>query len=206
MSEKYLSRSEFAALQGWAPSYITKLGHQGRLVFSSDNPKLIDVQATLSGLQVSADPHKAYLRQHHADERVRKHVTSLINSDAPSDEQGGGGGAAEGSKYWKSRALRENAMAAMAALELAKQRSELVERSRVISAAKASERMLSEAILSIPAQLAPEIAEISDTFQVEIRLRDALRKVLTQMAKAFHEGTKRGKRARTKREIQQEEY
>lgn len=177
MGENFVTRSEFAALQGWAPSYVTKLGHQGRLVFSPDNPKLIDVAATLAELEVSGDPRKAYLRLHHLGERVRKHVTPFINSDAPSDDQRGDGG-----KYWKVRARRESTLADLAALELTRMQSTLVERSRVEAAAKALERWLHDALLNIPAQLAPELATISDSFQTETRLRETLRKVFADCA------------------------
>ena len=46
----FLSKSKFAASQGWSPSYITKLKKQSRLVYSPDK-KLIDVDATLLALR-----------------------------------------------------------------------------------------------------------------------------------------------------------
>lgn len=36
-----LTRSEFAAHNGWAKSYVTKLGHEGRLVLTSDGKRVL---------------------------------------------------------------------------------------------------------------------------------------------------------------------
>jgi len=179
MSEKFLTKSAFAALQGWSPSYVTKLKDQGRLVFCPNNAKLVDVDATLADLLCTGDPRKASLREHHAAERVRKHVTAHIRPDAPEDEIP----AAASPKYWESKARRENSLAALTLIELDKTRNALVERERVEAMADAAWRKLSDAVFAVPAQLAPELATMSDAFQIEVRLRDALRQVLSDMSK-----------------------
>lgn len=43
-----VSRAEFARMQGWSKSYVTKLGQQGRLV---DVDGLVDVEATLAKIR-----------------------------------------------------------------------------------------------------------------------------------------------------------
>lgn len=185
MSEIFLTKSEFAALQCCSPSYITKLKDMGRLVLHPDNPKLINVEATLAGLLVSADPNKAYLRRHHLETRIAKHVTPFVNNSGsalPKDEGG------EGKKYWESRARREYSLANLASLQLERTRADYVERSRVLSIAKSSERLLHDALLRVPAQLATEIAAMKDPSQIESQMRSALRKVLTDHAKIGLDG------------------
>ncbi len=44
---KFLTRREFATRLGCVPSYVTKLGHQGRLVLSHDG-RLVDVEASMA--------------------------------------------------------------------------------------------------------------------------------------------------------------
>jgi len=188
MSEKYLKKSAFAAQQGWNPSYVTKLKNQGRLVFCMGNPKLIDVDATLAELQRTGDPGKAALRQHHSAARVEKHVTTFIKSDAPSDDEPQ---AAADPKYWDNKTRREGTLADLAALELAKKSGELVEFKRVEEAAFAAGRLLRDTVLGLPTRLAPELAAMNDTFQIEIRMRDELRQIFSDVAKMAVDDLKR---------------
>ena len=44
---KFLTRKEFATRIDCVPSYVTKLGNQGRLVLSPDG-KLVDVEASMA--------------------------------------------------------------------------------------------------------------------------------------------------------------
>lgn len=167
---QHLSRSAFAASQGWSPSYVTKLGKQERLVFADATRKLIDVGATLAMLARTEDPEKEAVRQHHAGRRSEKMVRPDQAEEPESD--------AADPTYWAAKARRESALAELAEHELAKKRGELVERPRVESAAFAIGRMLRDAVLGVPVQLAPQIVGMSDAFQIEQLLRASLRKVL----------------------------
>ena len=178
--EKFLSRSAFAASQGWAPSYVTKLGHQGRLVLCPEDKGLIDVEETLAALRASGNPGKAYVRRYHADARTKKHVTDQIQPGASSDEKPP---ANANPKYWDVKARRENTLWQLAEIELAKQEGKLVDRKKVEEMSYAAARMLRDTVLGLPTRLAPELAAMSDAFQIEIRMRDALRKIFTDMAK-----------------------
>lgn len=166
---QYLSRSEFASAQGWSPSYVTKLGKQGRLVLDGAG-KMVDVPATLEGLKRTEDPGKESVRQRHADTRGDKHMRPDSGEDSPP--------AAADPRYWDNKARREGALAELAELELAKQRGNLIERARVESAAFAIGRMLRDAVLGVPTQLAPQIVGQTDAFAIEQMLRTALRQVL----------------------------
>jgi hypothetical protein len=176
---RYLSKSKFAAEQGWVPSYVTKLGQQGRLVLSEDK-KFVDVHATLAMLRKTDDPGKESVRQHHQAARVDKHVGDHIKHDSPVDEPSSNG---TDPKYWDNKARREGALAELAELELAKKRGGLVETSRVEAMAFAAGRTLRDTVLGLPTQLAPVFASMTDSFQIEVKLRDALRQVFADAAK-----------------------
>lgn len=179
MSEKFLNRSAFAAQQGWSPSYVTKLGYQGRLVLCPDNPKLVDVEATLATLLSTGDPRKENVRQHHAADRVEKHVTAHIQPDAPSNDEPA---ATADPKYWDAKARREHTLGELAELELAKKRGEQVDRSRVEAMSFAAGRMTRDAVLGLTPRLAAEFAAMTDAFEIEIKLRDALKQVFANVA------------------------
>lgn len=172
---QHLSRSAFAASQGWSPSYVTKLGKQERLVFADEAQKLIDVGATLAMLARTEDPEKEAVRQRHAGTRADK----LVQPDKVEEPEPD----AADPTYWAAKARRESALAELAEHELSKKRGDLVERVRVESASFAIGRMLRDAVLGVPTQLAPQIVGMGDAFQIEHLLRAALRKVLEDHAR-----------------------
>ena len=177
---RYLTKSKFAAHQGWSPSYVTKLRDQGRLVMDAEK-KLVDVPATLACLRRTADPGKECVRQHHAAARTEKHVGAHVRHDAPASDEGPANGSDP--KYWDKKTRREGALAELAELELAKRRGELVDRERVEAMAFSVGRMLRDAVLGLPTQLAPELSTMTDSFQIEVKLREALRQVFADTAK-----------------------
>jgi phage terminase Nu1 subunit (DNA packaging protein) len=172
-TQQFLSRSEFAAQQGWSPSYVTKLGKQERLVFDQSGKK-IDVAATLAMLQRTSDPGKEAVRDHHAAARVEKHVTSHTSPTAPLSEPKA---TDQDPKYWGNKTRREGALAELAELELAKKRGDLVERAHVESMAYAAGRALRDIVLGLPTKLAPQFANMTDPYEIEVKLRNALRQV-----------------------------
>lgn len=176
----FLTKSEYAAHRGVSPSYVTKLGKQERLVLAPDG-KRIDVAATDALLQRTTDPAKEGVRQHHAAGRTDKHVGAHTRPDAPADDAPASGGAAD-PLYWASKARRESALAELAELELAKKRGDLVERQRVEDTAFAIARLLRDTLMGLPTTVAPKVAAMTDAFEIEAAMRDALRRVLDDMA------------------------
>jgi hypothetical protein len=148
----------------------------------------VDVVQTLALLKRTEDPGKDAVKQHHAAGRTDKYVGAHVRPDAPgeSDEESGSGQAAD-PKYWDNKARREGALAALAELELGRKLGTLVERSRVESAAFAIGRMLRDAVLGLPTQLAPGLIGMTDAFEVETKLRAALRQVFEDTAKLTHD-------------------
>lgn len=177
---RYLSKKNFAISQGWSPSYVTKLKEQGRLVLSPDG-KSVDVQSTLARLNRTSDPGKEHVRDHHASARSERDVGRHTKHDAPDDLPDTG--SSSDPKYWDNKTRREGALAALAELELAKKSGILVQRDRVQAVAFAAGRMLRDAMLNIPTQIAPILAGMTDPWDVERALRDAMRQVMTDMDK-----------------------
>lgn len=159
---------------------MTKLKEQGRLVLSPDG-KLVDVKSTLERLNRTSDPSKDHVRDIHASTRSERDVGRHTRPDAP--DESGEPGASSDPKYWDNKTRREGALAALAELELAKKAGILVERDRVQSVAFAAGRMLRDAMLNIPTQISPIIAAMTDPWEVERALRDAMRQVMSDMDK-----------------------
>ena len=178
---QYLSKLRFAESQGWSPSYVSKLGSQGRLVLDASN-KLVNVDATLAGLRRTSDPGKSAVRQRHQENRVEKHVGQHVKSDAPASNDEPASAGAD-TKYWGNKSRREGALAELAELELARKRTELVDRVRVEAMAFSAGRTLRDSVLGLPTRLAPLFATMSDPFEIEVQLRNALRQVFADAAK-----------------------
>jgi hypothetical protein len=179
-----LTRSDFARLKGWSKSYVTKLGEQGRLVLSPDGKK-VDVSATLALLAKSGDPGKVHVAQRHAADRIERDVGQHVRHDAPACDEPPAGGASAASadaSYWKTKSRRESALAEMAELELHERLGKLVDRERVEATVDALYRTLRDALLGLPTRLAPEISAMTDAFEIEVKMRDAIRSLLTDLS------------------------
>lgn len=97
--------------------------------------------------------------------------------DADADDDGAAG-------YWKSRARRELAEADMAELKLAEQRGQLVRAADIRAAQARRLAALREALLQLPARLAPVLAAEADNARVHELLQAELHQVLAHMTEA----------------------
>lgn len=175
-----MSKAEFAASRGWSRPYVSKLARQGRLVLVDGR---VDVEATLALLAETADPSKAGVAERHHRERAQKGVHAHVApaaSTSPLDLQLPTGSGAE--SFQKSRAHREYFLALLAQDEFLKGRRELVKRADVDRAAFTIARTLRDLLLGLPAQLAGELIAISDSWEMERKLTEALRRVLEDAA------------------------
>lgn len=185
---KFLSKSQFALEQGWSPSYVTKLLKQGRLVLC-EKKKLVNVQDTLALLARTVDPNKVATRRHHVNTRVAKYVAPQLAHDSPAGDDAG---ASTGDpKYWDSKARREGALADLAEIELARKRGQVVDRAGVEKFAFGIARMLRDSLLGLPTQLAPVVASMTNAFDIEILMRNALVQVLNDSKKMTVDDLKR---------------
>lgn len=190
----FLTRSEFAALKGWQPSYVTKLIAQRRLVLSRDGKK-IDVAASERRLEETRRVDRQGVREHHARSR-RKNVEPgpLQGPPTPAAPRGldsgaaGEGGAqppkadATQDEYNRARAQKEAAQAEMAALELKRRQGELVEIGQVRDAAARIAGIVARGFERIAPRIGPVWSVEQDPAKREQLLEDELRKVQHEFA------------------------
>lgn len=169
-----LSKSEFADSRGWSRPYVSKLARLGRLILTGDGK--VDVEATDALLVETADPSKAGVADRHQRDRAEKGVHALVSSTAPPTLPTPSG--APGDGYQKARAHREHYLALLAEDEYIKQHGMLAEVPAIENAAFATGRMLRDLLLGLPKQISPELAALSDPWEVERLLTSCLRRTL----------------------------
>ncbi|MGV8860172.1 MAG: terminase small subunit [Pseudomonas sp.] len=179
----YLSKSAFAARIGRSPSYITWLKDHKRLVLSPDGKK-VDVIATEALIRETADPSKTAVAERHQQERIQRDVYSQLSTSveptsmaAPPQSISPAG---QQPDFQKARALREHNLALLAEIELHKAKGALVALTAVKTGAYNAGRMLRDQLLGMPPQLAPELASMTDPWEIEKHLTAALRRSLEE--------------------------
>ena len=175
----FLSKSAFAAHIGKAPSYITWLKDNNRLVLSDDG-KRVNVDATVALIRDTADPSKAAVAARHQADRVQRDVTSQLSplvESTPSmaAPQPASGPAGKQPDFQKARAHREYYLAQLAEAEFHKVQGSQVELEAVKTGAFNAGRLLRDQLLGMPPQLAPELAAMTDPWEIERRLTAAIR-------------------------------
>ncbi|WP_095152535.1 terminase small subunit [Pseudomonas sp. Irchel s3b5] len=170
-----LTKAEFATRQGWSKPYVSKLAKSGRLVLMADG--MVDVEATDRLLFSTADPSKANVAARHERERIQRRpegnapAPQIVSHQAPLSVEGI-------PDFQESRDYREFYESRLTESEFHKNRGAHVELEAVKTAAYTSGRMLRDLLLGMPPQLAPELAAMSDHWQIEKHLTAALRRVL----------------------------
>lgn len=170
----FLSKSAFAAHIGKAPSYITWLKDNNRLVLSDDG-KRVNVDATVALIRDTADPSKAAVAARHQADRVQRDVTSQLSPLVESTPQPAIGPAGKQPDFQKARAHREYYLAQLAEAEFHKVQGSQVELDAVKTGAFNAGRLLRDQLLGMPPQLAPELAVMTDPWEIERRLTAAIR-------------------------------
>lgn len=177
--DQFLTKSAFAASQGWRPSYVTKLLQQNRLVLSPDG-KRVDVAATLQLIGRTADPAKEGVAEHHHQQRVQRDVYAPLRGDS----------SAEPSEYHKHKAEREKHLAGIARIEFDRLSGNTVEREPVSKAAFAAGRLVRDSIFALNRQLAPELATMTDPWEIERFLNGRHRGMLTEVGRIAQDDLK----------------
>ncbi|AZD84931.1 hypothetical protein C4K14_2097 [Pseudomonas chlororaphis subsp. aureofaciens] len=177
----FLSKSAFAARLGRAPSYITWLKNNNRLVLTDDG-KLVDVLASETLIRDTADPSKTAVADRHQQERIQRDVYGQLSTSAEPTSTAAPPPAITPAgqlpDFQKARALREHNLAQLAEIELHKARGSLVVMKAVETGAYNAGRLLRDQLLGMPPQLAPELAAMTDPWEIEKHLTAALRRSL----------------------------
>ncbi|WP_095162648.1 hypothetical protein [Pseudomonas sp. Irchel 3F5] len=166
----FLTRTEYAKSKNWSRQYVGKLVQQGRLILSADG--LVDVDASEQYLAMTGDPSR----------RGTNEQVSLVVPTQPAQQTAIPPQPTAAPGYQQSKARLALAQAELTETNLRKTNGLLVEVAVVDEAAFAAGRMLRDLVLSLPAQLAPEISAMSDPWQIERHLAAALRRVLDDAA------------------------
>ncbi|MFJ4193959.1 terminase small subunit [Pseudomonas sp. NPDC089534] len=179
----YLSKSAFAARIGRAPSYITWLKNNNRLVLSPDG-KHVDVLASEALIRDTADPSKTAVAERHQQDRIQRDVYSQLSplaeptsTAAPPQVIASDGKQPD---FQKARALREHNMAKLAEIELHKAQGSLVSREAVETGAYDAGRLLREQLFGPLPQLSHDLAAMTDPWLIEKHLTDTFRKTLEE--------------------------
>ena len=172
MSESdVVSLSEFARLQGWRPSYVTKLKQAGRLVLN-DNGR-VNVEASRARIAATADPNRDDVRARHAAGRA----DGGERSDPQQDRAG--------QSFATSRAVKERYLALTAKLEYEQRAGKLVEVEAVQRAGAEAGGVLRAALENLPDQLAPILAEGDPDRESRIyaQLREHVERLLEEISR-----------------------
>ncbi|NUU35134.1 terminase small subunit [Pseudomonas sp. C2B4] len=179
----FLSKSAFAARIGRAPSYITWLKNNNRLVLSPDG-KQVDVQASESLIRDTADPSKAAVADRHQQDRIQRDVYSQLSTSveptstaAPPQVITGDGKLPD---FQKARALREHNMAKLAEIELGKAQGSLVSKEAVETGAYNAGRLLRDQLFGPLPQLSHDLAVMTDPWLIEKHLTATFRRTLEE--------------------------
>ena len=157
------TRSEYAAHAKVSPAYVTKLGKQEKLVLVNDGGReLVDFDATDARVRGTADLRRA-----------------------GNGANAGGASAAAGSVgdlFRKAQTQERAYMARLLELRYKRESGDLVAMSDVRAAYARRISTLRDALLQIPARLAPVVAAESDEAVVHDLLQDELHAVLARVS------------------------
>ena len=172
-----ISKTEFAARRGWAKSYVSKLANQDRLVLTEHGK--VELEATEALLAESADPSKAAVTARHQQDRIQRGVHSQLSPGVePTSTAAPQPVISPASKlpdFQKARAHREYYLAQLAEAEFHKVQGSQVQLEAVKTGAFNAGRLLRDQLLGMPPQLAPELAAMTDPWEIERRLTAAIR-------------------------------
>lgn len=206
----FVGKAQFATILGCSRPYISQLVKDRRLVLSEDG-KLVNVEASLRLLDVSADPSKAGVR-----ERWKALREGRAFEGTASDAGAGDGGSLllpagdqlslavapaaataapavkEPNHYHDARTLKEQAQAQLAQIELAKAQGRALDGDSTLRAITDVVASARTEIMMFRDRLAPLVAPITDGRKVydliEVECERLLEKLATRCAAAARDG------------------
>ncbi|MEO5811563.1 MAG: hypothetical protein ABIU96_04005 [Rhodanobacter sp.] len=185
--DRFVTRAEFARLRGCTGPYVTKLGHQGRLVLDASG-KRVNVSATLALLAQSDDPARGGDRTGRvapADGFALARPATGAPLAAAREEILAELPTLGDSAAYKGAATRERmAKARLAELELAEKSGNLVRRDEVEAAVFGLARQAQDALVSIADRLSTQLAAEADPSRVHALLSEEVTRVMQQIAAA----------------------
>lgn len=167
------TQAAYAAHIGKNTTYVSKLKRQGRLVLKKNKAGRDEVDFDKSDRLRLATADLA-----RAGNGANAKTTSREPATEPAYDEERGHAA-----FRKAQILEKVFTAKTVEMEFNQLAGDLVERKRVQDAAYTVGRMVRDSVLAVPARLAPELAGISDSWEIEKRLTAAIRQALDDVGK-----------------------
>ncbi|MBP7581641.1 MAG: hypothetical protein KA757_11605 [Vogesella sp.] len=173
----------FAARKGNAVSYWHGQKARGRLVMVDVGGKqLVDVEASEALLASTADPAKSHM----AEVNDRQRMAAAPQAPArppqvPEFQPGGGHGASKSATYMQAKTAREVYEAKTAQLEYEERTGKLIQVSAVRATWATRIASARDALLQIPARIAPVLAAETNLAAVTLLLEDEIRQALAEL-------------------------
>ena len=167
-----ISLAAYARHRGCAKSAVSKAVSEGRIstIAGKIDPKVADMQwAQNTRARADSKPAEAAFET--------GGDTGEINTIEPPAVDDGG----KGLRYQSSRAHREEFAAKSQELEYQIKAGKYVDAAEMEAEIFKRERMVRDALLGMCSKAAPELATISDAFDVELRLTDFVRTALKDL-------------------------
>ena len=157
-----ITKSELAKRLGCVPSYVTKLGKQGRLVMVDGK---VDYPATMARLQTTANA----VRQITHDTTTPAGAAPLMGRSS----QGGAGAVGDPvtrADYQQAVALDKREQAALRRIKRLKEEGQLIDVEDVEEAWHQTVRQTRDAVLAIAHAVAPELVGVRDEGVIRERI------------------------------------
>lgn len=193
------TRKEFAALMGFSPAYVTKLGHEGRLVLTP-NGKRVEVEATREKIERSTGGRPDVSSRHAAARGKAKSPPAIPEAgagkkNAPESENEGREDEAGSERLVDAKTRKEIAQADQEEMKAKQMAGNLIAREDVEAAMRFIGGAVRAAFEVFPDQTAPLVAPITDLAEVHeliqqqctdalFSIGDAIERQKAELAKA----------------------
>lgn len=182
--------SQFAAILGCKPAWVTALRKAGRLVLT-DNGKAVRVAESMALMESTKDPARQGVADRHAAARKAQEGAGAAPSTpaAQNQDDDGDDAAAPGNPHSDRRAKamadKEEALARKALREEQIEVGRLRWVDEIEPALAEAATRLRAAFEAMPDELSPELASISDEAEVRARLVEFVEHSLGELSRAF---------------------
>ena len=170
-----MSRSEFAAYLGVRKSYITKLGHAGRLVLTEDGKRVV-VDATKRRIAETRDPNRQDVVDRNAELRADPDPEDRAEDTAVPGQR---------ITHAEAKAAKEFYLSENARLDYEERCGRLLEVEKVRMVAADAVATFRTGLEGLAAQLAPVLAG-RDESQVQALLAEHIEQALTEVSQRLN--------------------
>ena len=172
-----VTMAEFARIQKWDRSYVTRLKQAGRLVMREDR---VDVQASQALIAQTATPHRDDVVARHAENRGASppETTPATPPTASSEPPAAPDADRAGNSYQAARAVKEKYQALAAKADYERQIGQLIDIQEVEQAFKTVGAQIRSLMETFPDQVAPLVAPVATLEDCHALLTEQCRNVL----------------------------